>query len=233
MKSCVSLSVRSLLACLAFIASSHAEMRQFTDVDGRTLQAEIVSVEESTVKVKLRSGKTADIDLARLSEADRSFVGTWRENQEKAVQEMTDKEAQRKKAEEIPIQLVAFCKDNLGKQVGNGECWTLADQAFRACGIKRPTNDLRVWGRKIDFEKEKLQEGDIVEYRTAKFSNGTWTGPEHTSVIVKASRKTIVVAQQNWGGKKTVSEMEFDPSTLVSGELTFYRPVDPPPAVEK
>jgi uncharacterized protein (DUF2147 family) len=170
MKSCVSLSVRSLLACLAFIASSHAEMRQFTDVDGRTLQAEIVSVEESTVKVKLRSGKTANIDLARLSEADRSFVGTWRENQEKAAQEMTDKEAQRKKAEEIPIQLVAFCKDNLGKQVGNGECWTLADQAFRACGIKRPTNDLRVWGRKIDFEKEKLQEGDIVEYRTAKFS---------------------------------------------------------------
>src|SRR5690606_18639410 len=143
------------------------------------------------------------------------------------------KEALRKKAEEVPLLLVAFCKENLGKQVGNGECWALADQALRARGLRRPTRGLRVWGRKIDVEKEELREGDHAEEPTAKFSNGTWPGPEHTSVIVKANRKTIVVAQQNWGGKKTVSEMEFDPSTLVSGELMFYRPVDLPPLEAK
>lgn len=201
-----------------------AELRTFTDVEGRALQAEITAVTDDVVKLKLRSGKAAEVPLARLSDADKLFAISWKEQNAAKAEEMAAAEAAEKRAREIPLKLVAFCKENLGKQVGNGECWTLANEAFKAVGLKRPGSDIRVWGRLIDHEKEKLQEGDIAEYRTAKFSNGTWTGPEHTSVVVKVNRKSIVVAQCNWGGNKNVTEMEFDPSTLVSGELKFYRP---------
>jgi len=205
-------------------AMARGEMRTFTDVQGRTLQAEITEATDTAVKVKLRNGQLSEIPLDRLSDGDKVHVATWREMQGKNAEERAAAEAAAKRAREIPVMLVAYCKEQMGKQVGNGECWTLADEAFKACGLKRPGRDLRVWGRLVDHKNEKLQDGDIAEYRTAKFSNGTWTGPEHTAVVVKVNRKSIVVAQCNWGGNKNVTEMEFDPDTLVSGELMFYRP---------
>lgn len=217
-------AVFTVCGAVLLFATARAEMRVFTDVEGRTLQAEITAATDTAIQVKLKNGKQAEIPLERLVDADRLFIIGWKEQRAKDAEAMAAAEAAKKRAEEIPVKLVAFCRENLGKQVGNGECWTLANEAFRACGLKRPGGQLRVWGRLIDLKTEKLQAGDIAEYRSAKFSNGTWTGPEHTSVVVEAKRDSIVVAQQNWAGKKTVSEMEFDPETLVSGELMFYRP---------
>ena len=128
-------------------------------------------------------------------------------------------------AEELPLMLVAFCKQNMGKQVGNGECWTLANEAFRSCGLARPGGDNRVWGRLLDLKQEKLAPGDIVEYRNAKFSNGSSTGPAHTSVVVKGGRRgSATIAEQNWSGHKTVREAPFDSRTLIEGEVMVYRP---------
>ncbi len=120
--------------------------------------------------------------------------------------------------------ITKFCKSKLGKQVGNGECWTLADEAFKACGLKRPGADMRVWGKIVDHKKEKLQPGDIVEFRSARFSDGGFTAPEHTAVVVKGGKRSIVVAEQNWGGNKTVHERAMDLGGLVSGTLIIYRP---------
>ena len=83
---------------------------------------------------------------------------------------------------------------------------------------------MRVWGRLLDLKKEKMQAGDIVEYRSAKFSNGTTTGPEHTAVVVKGGRRKATIAEQNWSGHKTVRESEFDSGALISGEVMVYRP---------
>ena len=214
--------------CLAIVALAPAvfaeEFRQFTDVVGRTVHAQITAADATTVKVKLMNGRTADIPVERLSDGDKVFVTTWIENRAKNKELVAAEEAAKKRAAEIPVKIVAFCKQNLGKQVGNGECWTLANEAFKANGLKRPGKDLRIWGRQIDHKTEKLQPGDIAEYRSAKFSNGSWTGPEHTAVVVEVKRKTVVIAQCNWAGNKNVTEMEFDPASLVSGELMFYRP---------
>lgn len=219
---CSGLAVAVLIALPGLPA--RAEPHQFTDLDGRTMSAEIISAQGTTVQVKLKSGKPAKIELARLSESDQAFVKEWLSRKDQTVKDAAADAAAAQRAVEIPVKMAAYCKQQLGKQVGNGECWTLADEAFKACGLKRPGDDMRVWGRLLDLKKEKMLAGDIVEYRSAKFSNGDSTGPEHTSVVVKGGKRKATVAEQNWGGNKTVRETQFDSSLLTSGQIMVYRP---------
>jgi hypothetical protein len=121
--------------------------------------------------------------------------------------------------------VVNYCKENMGKQIGNGECWTLADEAFKACAIRRPGAEIRVWGRVVDPKKERPQPGDIVEFRAVEFSDGSKTGPEHTAVIIKVQgRERFTVAQQNWGGHKTVRDQQMNIDRLKGGQVIIYRP---------
>ena len=43
-------------------------------------------------------------------------------------------------------------------------------------------------------------------------------------MVIKGGRRGVVVAHQNWSGKKTVSEAGFDPDKLTSGKVMVYRP---------
>jgi len=213
------------VACLLFASPLRAETHSFTDVSGRTLTAELVGATEESVRVKLKSGKEVSIARSKLSEGDQTYVDQWMEEHASELERMADEEEDRRRAAELPLKLVAFCKSNLGKQVGNGECWTLADQAFKSCGLKRPDGESRVWGRLLDLKNEQIEAGDIVEYRNAKFSNGSRTGPFHTSVVVKGGRRgKATIAEQNWGDNKTVREAPFDAGDLVEGEVMVYRP---------
>ncbi|MFN0129393.1 MAG: CHAP domain-containing protein [Verrucomicrobiales bacterium] len=213
------------------VAHSHGQLLQppeyhvFTDVEGRKVSAEMLEAGETSITVKLKTGKKFQIELARLSADDKLWVTNWVAGQAAAKKKSAEEEAAKKRAAEIPVKTVEFCKSKLDQQVGNGECWTLADEAFQACGLKRPGEDIRVWGRQLNLKMEKPQPGDIVEYRSARFRNGNYTGPEHTSVVVKAGRRsTVTIAEQNWGGRKTVKEAELDLNGLVSGEIMIYRP---------
>lgn len=62
--------VLSFLLC----CSASLEARQWTDVEGRTLQAEFVSAGADDVTVRLPDGRTASLPITRLSEEDRQFV---------------------------------------------------------------------------------------------------------------------------------------------------------------
>lgn len=120
--------------------------------------------------------------------------------------------------------IAAFCVARDGSRVGNGECWTLADEAFKAAGARRPGSDMRVWGRKIDYKREALKPGDVIEFESASFSDGTMTGSAHTAVVVGAGGfRGVRIAEQNWG-KKTVRIRELDLSTLRRGKVSVYRP---------
>jgi hypothetical protein len=120
--------------------------------------------------------------------------------------------------------IAAYCIAQSGRKVGNGECWTLANEAFKSAGTRRPGSDLRVWGRVIDPNKEGVKPGDVVEFRSARFSNGIITGPVHTAVVVKSgTQEEFTIAEQNWG-KKTVRFREMSAVNLIGGELIVYRP---------
>lgn len=122
-------------------------------------------------------------------------------------------------------EIASFCLSKSGKRVGDGECWTLADQAFRAAGFTRPGGDLRVWGRKVEYRSSLLAPGDVIEFRSAVFADGTVTGKNHTAVVVrKGSARSARIAEQNWG-KKNVRIRELDLLSLRRGNLTVYRPI--------
>ena len=121
--------------------------------------------------------------------------------------------------------IAGFCKANAGKKVGDGQCWALANEAFKAVGKNRPTKDMRVWGRLVNFSKESVQPGDIVEFQSARFSEGIITGSNHTAVVVQGgSPAKFTVAEQNVSGRKKVSFREMSLKTLVAGKVMVYRP---------
>ena len=120
--------------------------------------------------------------------------------------------------------IAAFCLARTGQRVGNGECWTLADDAFKSAGARRPGRDLRVWGRVVNPAKESLKPGDVIEFQSARFSDGAYTGTGHTAVVVKGgTQEKFSIAEQNWG-RKTVRIREMNLKLLVSGKVTVYRP---------
>ncbi len=120
--------------------------------------------------------------------------------------------------------IAAYCAAQKGRKVGNGECWTLADEAFKSAGARRPGRDMRVWGRRVDPARESIKPGDVVEFQSARFSDGIITGSAHTAVVVRGgSQEGFTIAEQNWG-KKTVRFREMSLTSLMSGKVTVYRP---------
>ncbi|HEX2747092.1 MAG TPA: CHAP domain-containing protein [Verrucomicrobiales bacterium] len=212
------MQIRSLLLSFSLVlpCAGRAELHEFTDTSGRKITAEILNSGPGWINVRRQDGHKFLLTLDKLSAEDKAWVADVQKKQEKDA-------AAQKRAVEVPAKILAYCREHSGKQVGNGECWTLADECFKACELKRPGG--RVWGRKLDPAKEKPQPGDIVEFRSAKFADGGMTGPEHTAIVVALGKKGhLTVAEQNWGGHKTVHERDMDPAGLKSGEMMFYRP---------
>jgi hypothetical protein len=150
-------------------------------------------------------------------------------------------------AAELAQKIVQFCKENLGKQIGDGECGTLAVEAMKSAGAK-PFSDYKenpgvqdfVWGepvfvlefvdgkRKREPADAKPKPGDVIQYRDTMFrsSRGIYLFSHHTAVIadVKASGE-LVVYEQNMQGKKEVTQGTLRPGELASGWIRVYRPV--------
>jgi hypothetical protein len=121
--------------------------------------------------------------------------------------------------------IVAFCQKNRGKKVGNGECWTLANEAFKQSGSRRPGSDPRVWGRPLNLKRETPLPGDILECDGTRFADGTSVPAKHTAVIVGVHSATRVrIAEQNVAGRKKVSERDLDLSGIRGGRIFIYRP---------
>ncbi|MEO7101116.1 MAG: hypothetical protein ABI162_17305 [Luteolibacter sp.] len=126
---------------------------------------------------------------------------------------------------EAATSVAGFCKANVGKKVGDGQCWALANEAFKASGKSRPTKEMRVWGRLVNFFKEPVQAGDVLEFQSVRFSEGIITGSHHTAVVIRGGNAgKFTVAEQNFGGNKWVSFREMSLKTRVSGKVAVYRP---------
>jgi hypothetical protein len=62
---------------LAFAANARAEMLTLTDKQGRSIQADVISVENETAKIKRADGQMFDLPLANLSDADQKKLRGW------------------------------------------------------------------------------------------------------------------------------------------------------------
>ncbi|GAC1464591.1 MAG: hypothetical protein NVSMB9_03420 [Isosphaeraceae bacterium] len=155
-------------------------------------------------------------------------------------------------AVEVPAlnrKVLAFAREHLGRKVANGECTSLAIEAYRSAGARRFRLDGRdgnyVWGRPVASFRESIP-GDVVQFRDAvyrgktRLPRGRWRSwresyPHHTAVIadVREEGRRITLLHQNIGPedatdaeKKVVRETTLRSDSLQKGgQVWIYRPI--------
>lgn len=148
--------------------------------------------------------------------------------------------------------IVAFCREHLGQQVGDGECAALAAAALRQAGARLPGRDYPgqgdyVWGELVCYVQgggrpqgnlTDIKPGDIIQFRDARFSgrnregSGTYSlvADHHTAVVValQSDRVTLSCYAQHGDGTSDVRASNLYLDDLREGWLRFYRPIPRP-----
>tara|TARA_B100001123_G_scaffold377453_1_gene444944 strand:- start:140 stop:676 length:537 start_codon:yes stop_codon:yes gene_type:complete len=152
-------------------------------------------------------------------------------------------------------QIVKFCRDNIGKQVGNGQCTEVARYALKSAGAKSrqknpdfPAKGDYVWGKSIAClettgrglketgNRRDIQPGDIIQFRDVRIKGrkpggrGYYTKSfkHHTAVVseVENRGRVVKVYHQNTGGRKLVVEHSLNLDDLKAGWMRFYRALE-------
>ncbi|KAE9379035.1 hypothetical protein N431DRAFT_327486 [Stipitochalara longipes BDJ] len=146
-----------------------------------------------------------------------------------------------------------WSESQMGTQVGNGECWTLANNALKAIAAgcsshgQEPcmasqgvVHGYLMYSYVPSSTKPEPQgkvkdagvaRGDVIQLYKAhfKFPDGgqAWAGnPDHTAVITGVEPDSVLkVVQQNSGGKKIVQIGKYNMAHIVSGEVRIFRAV--------
>jgi hypothetical protein len=149
------------------------------------------------------------------------------------------------KARKLNQAIVEFCKANMGKKVGGGQCSSVAYYALKHVGGKElndfppdPGKGDYVWGRHVFTGYVKkgeavlepvgnghIRPGDVVQFRDTKFS--TFSYGQHTAVVLKYDQRTteMLIAQQNVNGRQMLVESTLTLKSLRTGWFRVYRPV--------
>lgn len=133
--------------------------------------------------------------------------------------------------------ILTFCKANLGKKVGNGQCAVLASEAIKSVGAKprgkdAPKADDYVWGAPVAAIEggskaglDKVQPGDALQFRDAAFkgvSGKAWwsySAAHHTAVVMGTARggSLVSVYECNCNGVLTVQKGYYDFNDMQKG----------------
>ncbi len=136
----------------------------------------------------------------------------------------------------LNLKVVKFAEEHKGKQVGNGECWTLAAEALTSAGAQRPGADgvgVLIFGRKLTA-KEAILPGDVAQFANAEFVHKdpagkappvTTTFPTHTGIVSKVVGTEITMLHQNFAGRKNVAAIQFNLAERTGGQVDFFRPL--------
>lgn len=127
------------------------------------------------------------------------------------------------------IKIVEYVNTVIGKKVGRGECWDLANEALTYANAKWefPTK----FGKPIDYKKEQVLAGDLIQINNVVMQSRTdtslvkWKMVEHTAIVYSTLDKThIRIAEQNVNGVRKVMLSNWNLNDVKSGKLQFYRP---------
>lgn len=144
--------------------------------------------------------------------------------------------------------VATWAEAQVGQQVGDGECWTLAKEAIdrSSHGYAMPsqgyTHGALVYhalgGANAPLAyNDSIRRGDVLQFTSGVFetrnAQSQVTGkqmvgmPNHTSVVtsVSASNRVVEVLEQNVGGVKRVQKGLHDLDTFKQGEIKIFRPV--------
>jgi hypothetical protein len=139
--------------------------------------------------------------------------------------------AAKSECQPLNTQILSYAKSKIGKKVGRGECWDLAQAALDHHGAswKRPL----AFGRNLGSDESPIP-GDIIQFKNAvvKWKRGNAWGtmtlgyPDHTAIIYKANGTEIELIHQNSNGvRKVTAGTALNLKEIVSGSYRIYRPV--------
>ena len=121
--------------------------------------------------------------------------------------------------------IVSFCEKNVGKKVGNGECWDLAKESLNYAGA--------TWAPPYEYGKTLLKgdvvlPGDVIQFEKVKivYPDKSWKElPHHTAIVYKViSPGKYIIAEQNSNNKKFVVLTEIDLNYVKRGSFTISHP---------
>lgn len=143
--------------------------------------------------------------------------------------------------------IATWAANKVGHRVGDGECWTFAENALKSANAKT-SNDIMgadgvnsdadyQWGTPVSLTN--LMAGDVVQFRyyTVHVDNadGSWWEetrgePRHTAIVASVGTNgKVVVYEQNVPDGSSVhkSTLYFKntDSVTVGGNWWFYRPI--------
>jgi hypothetical protein len=132
----------------------------------------------------------------------------------------------------LGAKIVAFALAQQGRQVGDGECYDLADQALRRAGAKSapaygaitPGGDY-IWGDPVDLAD--AQPGDIVQFRgftiRTTVTESAWRrgGAERWEIDTRDHHTAIV--ERNLGRALVLLEQNVEPALVVQRTLVPVR----------
>jgi hypothetical protein len=128
--------------------------------------------------------------------------------------------------------VLRYARSQMGRQVGNGECWTLADRALRFAGARRPgrgSYGSYVFGRRIG--RRSLQPGDVIQFEGVTFKHtgpdGSWSSmsfPHHTAIVAAVRGNRVTLLNQNVSGDRTVQTTTINMADFRGGRMAYFRP---------
>ncbi len=143
--------------------------------------------------------------------------------------------------EKLPIinqRIIQYVQGVVGKQVGRGECWDLADEALTKSGArfdKSSEKTLYIFGEEYNPQKQIILPGDIIQFQkvVVKYQEGNMIMTEsfahHTAIVYEVNNNhQIRLAHQNTSrtGKKVgISALNLE--NIQKGKMFFYRPIAP------
>lgn len=126
-----------------------------------------------------------------------------------------------RRAEQMAAHIVAYARDRMGNEVGDGECYDLADQALHSAGARSAPDfgDITaeadyVWGQQVPLSQARP--GDIVQFHdfnvvttivaTTRLPDGrayttqTWAQDQrehHTAIVEQNFGTSLSLLEQN------------------------------------
>jgi hypothetical protein len=130
---------------------------------------------------------------------------------------------------ELNKKIIEFVSSKIGKKVGRGECWDLAQIPLDE--NKAKWDHLFNFGKIVDPMKDEIFPGDIIQFEKVeiKYEQGNKIITEgfyqHTAIVYEALGKGVYkIAQQNTEKGKKVTIDHLDLKNKTKGKIMFYRP---------
>lgn len=130
----------------------------------------------------------------------------------------------------LNAQIIQFVNNNIGKQVGRGECWDLAAQALEFGKAQHP--DTYIFGDELST-RETIYAGDIIQFENCRIETEGKDGQfviisleHHTAIIydILGNGKYVIADQNNDFSGKKVGISTIDLSNVSSGSFKIFRP---------